>query len=137
MPDTRVVKESSLYESEPHGDARTWFGNSVVEIETELSPADLLKNLKTMEEEMGRRRVKGKRWGSRIIDLDILFFDMQIIDKRNLKVPHPRLAERRFVLLPLSELAPQLIHPGLNLSVSQMLAKTKDRKKVQMMSASD
>ena len=137
MPKTRVVKESSLYESEPNGDAKTWFGNSVVEIETELSSSDLLKRLKQIEADMGRKRVKGKRWGSRIIDLDILFFDMETIDKRNLKVPHPRLASRRFVLVPLSELAPQLIHPGLNLSVSEMLATTKDTKKVHMMAASD
>ena len=136
-PKTRVVKESSLYESEPHGDAKTWFANSVVEIETELPPPDLLKRLKQIEEEMGRKRVKGKRWGSRIIDLDILFFDMETIDKRNLKIPHPRLAVRRFVLVPLSELAPQLIHPGLNQSVSEMLATTKDTKKVHMMAATD
>ena len=137
LPKTRVVKESSLYESEPHGDAKTWFGNSVVEIETEISPTDLLKQLKKIEESMGRKRVKGKRWGSRIIDLDILFFDMEIIDKRNLKIPHPRIPERRFVLAPLSELAPQLVHPALNASVSELLAKTKDVKKVHMMGAGD
>jgi 7,8-dihydro-6-hydroxymethylpterin-pyrophosphokinase len=92
---TRVVKESSLYESEPHGDAKTWFANSVLEI------------------------------------------DMEIIEKRNLKVPHPRLAERRFVLLPLSELAPQMIHPSLGISVSEMLAKVRDDKKVHLMSAAE
>jgi 2-amino-4-hydroxy-6-hydroxymethyldihydropteridine diphosphokinase len=135
LPKSRVVKESSLYESEPHGDAKTWFGNSVVEIETELNPADLLKHLKKIEADMGRKRVKGKRWGSRIIDLDILFYDNEMIDKRNLKVPHPRLPQRRFVLVPLSELAPQLIHPGLNVSVSELLATTKDRKKIHMMRA--
>ena len=133
LPTTRVVKESSLYESEPHGDAKTWFGNSVVEIETELAANDLLKRLKAIEEKMGRKRVKGKRWGSRIIDLDILLYDNEIIDKRNLKVPHPRLTERRFVLVPLSELAPQLIHPALNVSVSEILAKSKDQKKVHLM----
>jgi len=134
---TRVVKESSLYESEPHGDAKTWFGNSVVEVETELAPLDLLKRLQQIEADMGRRRVKGKRWGSRIIDLDILFYDNETIEKRNLKVPHPRLPQRRFVLVPLSELAPQLIHPGLNVSVSELLATTKDTKKIHMMGASD
>jgi 2-amino-4-hydroxy-6-hydroxymethyldihydropteridine diphosphokinase len=133
LPTTRVVKESSLYESEPHGDAKTWFGNSVVEIETDLAANDLLKRLKGIEEKMGRKRVKGKRWGSRIIDLDILLYDNEIIDKRNLKVPHPRLTERRFVLVPLSELAPQLIHPALNVSVSEILAKSKDQKKVHLM----
>ena len=137
LPKTRVVKESSLYESEPHGNATRWFGNSVVEVETELIPTDLLKRLKQIEEEMGRKRVKGKRWGSRIIDLDILFYNNEIIAKRNLKVPHPELPNRRFVLVPLSELAPQLIHPGLNASVSELLATTKDRKKIHMMGADD
>lgn len=133
LPKTRVVKESSLYESEPHGDAKTWFANSVIEVETELNAAELLKKLQAIEEDMGRKRLKGKKWGSRVIDLDILLFDMEIIEKRNLKVPHPRLAERRFVLLPLSELAPQLIHPALGQSVSELLATVKDTKKIQMM----
>jgi 2-amino-4-hydroxy-6-hydroxymethyldihydropteridine diphosphokinase len=137
LPKTRVVKESSLYESEPHGNATRWFGNSVVEVETELIATDMLKRLKQIEEEMGRKRVKGKRWGSRIIDLDILFYNNEIIAKRNLKVPHPELPNRRFVLVPLSELAPQLIHPGLNASVSELLATTKDRKKIHMMGAED
>jgi 2-amino-4-hydroxy-6-hydroxymethyldihydropteridine diphosphokinase len=132
LPNTRVVKESSLYESEPHGNAKTWFANSVVEVETEFGGADLLKRLKAIEAAMGRKRVSGKRWGSRIIDLDILLFDMELIEKRNLKVPHPQLQNRRFVLIPLSELAPQLIHPGLHLSVSTLLATTKDTKKVQL-----
>ena len=135
LPDTKVIKESSLYESEPHGDAKTWFGNSVVEIETELGAPDLLKRLKSIEETMGRKRVKGKRWGSRIIDLDILFYNNEIIDKRNLKVPHPRLPSRRFVLVPLSELAPQFVHPALNATVSEMLATIKDPKKVHLMPA--
>jgi 2-amino-4-hydroxy-6-hydroxymethyldihydropteridine diphosphokinase len=133
LPNTRVVKESSLYESEPHGDARTWFANSVVEIETELGSAELLKRLKAIETAMGRKRVKGKRWGSRVIDLDILFYDMEIIAKRNLKVPHPRLPSRRFVLVPMSELAPQLIHPALSVSISELLATCKDTKKIHMM----
>jgi 2-amino-4-hydroxy-6-hydroxymethyldihydropteridine diphosphokinase len=133
LEETRVVKESSLYESEPHGNAKTWFANSVIEIETELAPPDLLKCLKAIEATMGRRRVKGKRWGSRVIDLDIIFFNNEIINKRNLKVPHPRLQKRRFVLVPLSELAPQLIHPSLNATVSQLLATVKDDKGIHMM----
>jgi 2-amino-4-hydroxy-6-hydroxymethyldihydropteridine diphosphokinase len=133
LPDTRVVKESSLYESQPHGNAKTWFANSVVEIETEIGAAELLKHLKAIEAKMGRKRVKGKRWGSRVIDLDILFYDMEIIEKRTLRIPHNRMPERRFVLLPLSELAPQLIHPSLNLSVSEMLATVKDPKRIHLM----
>jgi 2-amino-4-hydroxy-6-hydroxymethyldihydropteridine diphosphokinase len=133
LPDTRIVKESSFYESEPHGDARTWFVNGAIEIETDLTPENLLKKLKGVESAMGRKRVKGKRWGSRIIDLDILFFGPLVLRKRTLKVPHPEVPNRRFVLLPLSELAPQLIHPVLQVSVSDLLASAKDTKKVGLM----
>src|SRR6185503_5559800 len=135
LPNTRTLKHSSLYESEPHGDAKTWFVNAVAEVETESSADDLLKKLKAIEATMGRKRVKGKKWGSRVIDLDILFFDKEVIDKRNLKVPHPELQNRRFVLLPLSELAPQLIHPKLNLTVSELMAGLKDQKKVHLLRA--
>jgi 2-amino-4-hydroxy-6-hydroxymethyldihydropteridine diphosphokinase len=130
LPGTRVVRASSLYESEPLGDAKTWFVNSVIEIETELTPEALLKRLLAIEEAMGRKRVKGKRWGSRIIDLDILLFDQEVVDKRNLKIPHPELHKRRFVLLPLAELAPQVIHPQLGQSISTLLAIVKDTKRV-------
>jgi 2-amino-4-hydroxy-6-hydroxymethyldihydropteridine diphosphokinase len=82
---------------------------------------------------MGRKRVKGKRWGSRIIDLDILFYGSLVLRKRALKLPHPELANRRFVLLPLSELAPQLVHPVLQVTVSDLLTSVKDPKKVALM----
>ena len=132
LPTTRVVRASSLYESEPLGDAKTWFVNNVLEIETEFEPEELLKRTRAIEASMGRKRVKGKRWGSRIIDLDILLFDNEIINKRTLKVPHPELQNRRFVLAPLSELAPQLVHPKLSVSVSELLAGVKDTKKIHL-----
>jgi 2-amino-4-hydroxy-6-hydroxymethyldihydropteridine diphosphokinase len=130
LPGTRVVRASSLYESEPLGDAKTWFVNSVIEIESELTAEALLKKLQAIEEAMGRKRVKGKRWGSRIIDLDILLFDQDVIGKRTLKIPHPEMHKRRFVLLPLAELAPQVIHPQLGQSISTLLATVKDAKRV-------
>jgi len=133
LPGTRVVRASSLYESEPLGNAKTWFVNSVIEVDTDLGPEVLLKKLKAIEEAMGRKRVKGKRWGSRIIDLDILLFDEDIIDKRTLKIPHPEMHKRRFVLLPLAELAPQVVHPQLGQTVSTMLATVKDDKRVVLM----
>jgi 2-amino-4-hydroxy-6-hydroxymethyldihydropteridine diphosphokinase len=133
LPGTRVVRASSLYESEPLGNAKTWFVNSVIEVETELGPEVLLKKLKAIEEAMGRKRVKGKRWGSRIIDLDILLFDQDVVDKRTLKIPHPEMHKRRFVLLPLAELAPQVVHPQLGQTVSTMLATVKDDKRVVLM----
>ena len=130
LPATRIVKASSFYESEPLGDAKRWFVNGVVEIETEFTAEQLLRRFKGIERAMERRRVRGKRWGSRIIDLDILFFDNEIIERRTLKVPHPELPKRRFVLLPLSELVPSLEHPQLGATVSELLAKLTDAKKV-------
>jgi 2-amino-4-hydroxy-6-hydroxymethyldihydropteridine diphosphokinase len=133
LPSTRVSRASSLYESEPLGDAKTWFVNSVIEIETDLPADALLRKLKAIEQAMGRKRVKGKRWGSRVIDLDILFADNDVVAKRSLKLPHPELHKRRFVLLPLAELAPQLVHPQLGQSVSALLATVKDDKRVMLL----
>lgn len=133
LPETRIMRKSSLYESEPHGNAKTWFVNAVIEVETEFTAAELLKKLKAIEEAMGRKRVKGKRWGSRIIDLDILFFDSEVLQTRTLKIPHPEVAKRKFVLLPLAEVAPQLQHPELSQTVSQILATAKDPKRVTLM----
>jgi len=130
LPETRIVKASSLYESEPLGNAKTWFVNSALEIETEFEADELLKRTKAIETAMGRKRVKGKRWGSRIIDLDLLLFDSQTVNKRNLKIPHPEMHKRRFVLLPLSELAPHITDPQLGSTISELLGGMKDPKKV-------
>ena len=81
LPDTRVLKESSLYESEPLGDAKEWYVNGAVEIETKFKPDMLLKKFKNIERAMGRKKVK-KRWGARIIDLDILLYDSAVVKKR-------------------------------------------------------
>jgi len=133
LPATRIMKASSLYESEPLGDAKTWFVNNVLEIETEFEPDELLKRTRAIEAAMGRKRVKGKRWGSRIIDLDLLLFDNQTVSKRTLKIPHPEMHKRRFVLLPLSELAPHVTHPQLGAAISELLGGLKDPKKVMLM----
>jgi 2-amino-4-hydroxy-6-hydroxymethyldihydropteridine diphosphokinase len=133
LPATRIVRASSLYESEPLGDAKTWFVNSVIEIETDMPVEPLLKKLKAIEAAMGRKRVKGKRWGSRIIDLDILLSDQEVVEKRSLKVPHPEMHKRRFVLLPLAELAPHVVHPQLGQTVSSLLANVKDAKRVTLL----
>ena len=133
LPDTRIVRASSLYESEPLGDAKTWFVNSAIEVETGLTTDQLLKKLKAIEEAMGRKRVKGKRWGLRIIDLDILLTDGEVIEKPSLKVPHPEMHKRRFVLMPLAELAPHVVHPQLGQTVSALLAGVKDQKRVSLL----
>jgi 2-amino-4-hydroxy-6-hydroxymethyldihydropteridine diphosphokinase len=130
---TKVVRASSLYESEPLGDAKTWFVNAVVEAETELTVEAFLKATQAIEQAMGRKRVKGKRWGSRVIDLDILLWNQDVVKKRNLKVPHPEMHKRRFVLLPLAELGPQVIHPIIGESVSTLLASVDDSKRVTLL----
>ncbi|MEO2167139.1 MAG: 2-amino-4-hydroxy-6-hydroxymethyldihydropteridine diphosphokinase [bacterium] len=133
LPDTRILRKASLYESEPHGNAKTWFYNSACELETELSPQDLLKSLLEIETVMGRRRVKGKKFGSRVIDLDLLFYENIVLNGRKLKLPHPRLTKRRFVLLPLAEIAPQHNHPESGQTISQLLATSDDNKKVTLL----
>lgn len=127
IPDTRIVRQSSIYETEPMGDLKGAFLNGVIEVETEIPAEVLMRRMLALERIMGRKRVKGRKqtrgkYRPRIIDLDLLFFNKETIDTRVLKVPHPRLHERRFVLAPMSELAPALIHPKLNASISEMLA---------------
>lgn len=134
LPKTRIVKLSSLYESEPLGDAKNWYVNGVIEIETEFSPPQLLQRLQKIELEMGRKKTPDtKKWASRKIDLDLLLFDNQTVDSRTLKVPHPELHNRRFVLLPLCELAPHLTHPRLGATIAELLATLKDDKRVMLL----
>lgn len=132
LADTHVTGKSSLYESEPHGKARNWFLNGVIEISTELEAAPLLKELQKIEKALGRKRDASKTSVSREMDLDILLFDHDTIKTRTLKVPHPEMANRKFVLLPLAELAPAFIHPVSGESVSSLLAATGDPKKVML-----
>jgi 2-amino-4-hydroxy-6-hydroxymethyldihydropteridine diphosphokinase len=127
LPTARVTRESSLYESEPHGRSRKWFLNGVVELVTEAEARDLLKSLQQIETEMGRK--KDPASVSRIIDLDILLFDREVINSKSLKVPHPEIPNRRFVLFPLSELVPAFKHPVLDVTVSTMLVTTRDDKR--------
>jgi len=131
LPDTKVIKESSLYESEPLGDAKEWYVNGAIQIETRFKPDALLLKFKNIERAMGRKKVK-KRWGSRIIDLDILLYDGLILKKKNLQIPHPEIQNRKFVLVPLSEIAPQVIHPELGVSISELLINVNDNKKVHL-----
>jgi 2-amino-4-hydroxy-6-hydroxymethyldihydropteridine diphosphokinase len=107
-----LVEQSALRETDPVGvvDQPT-FLNGVVALDTTLSPKELLETLLRVERELGRTR-DGKRWGPRTIDLDLLVHGAEIVDEPALRVPHPRLHERRFVLEPLAELAPDLDIPG-------------------------
>jgi 2-amino-4-hydroxy-6-hydroxymethyldihydropteridine diphosphokinase len=91
----------------------------------------LLKKFKNIERAMGRKKVK-KRWGARIIDLDILLYDSAVVKKKNLTIPHPEMPTRKFVLIPLSEIAPQVIHPELGVTISELLINVKDDKKIHL-----
>lgn len=136
LPDTRVVRQSSLYETEPVGEIKGAFLNGAVEVETELAADALMRRLLAIERTMGRKRAGGRKpprrtvYRPRVIDLDLLFFDKETINTRTLQVPHPRLHERRFVLAPMAELAPALIHPKLNASISDLLASLKSPHRV-------
>ena len=124
LPDTRVIKESSLYESEPLGESKDWYINGAIEIETKFKPDALLEKFKNIERAMGRKKVK-KRWGARIIDLDILLYDAAVVKKKTLRIPHPELPNRKFV-------APQVIHPELGVTISELLINVKDEKKIHL-----
>jgi 2-amino-4-hydroxy-6-hydroxymethyldihydropteridine diphosphokinase len=97
-----------------------WFVNGVVSLETSMGPGELLGFLLSVEKMMGRLREE--KWGPRTIDLDILFYGDQILEEADLRIPHPRLQERRFVLVPLRDVAPDLVHPVLGKPVSRILA---------------
>src|SRR5271167_4845797 len=111
----RVTRESSLYETEPVDARGGWFLNCVVEAETDLMPRQLMNALLAIERSLGRRREPG--WEgpreARTIDIDILIFGLSVVETPELKIPHPRMADRRFVLVPFAEIAPNVEHPVL------------------------
>jgi 2-amino-4-hydroxy-6-hydroxymethyldihydropteridine diphosphokinase len=121
----RVRRQSSLYATEPvGGPPQGWFLNAVVEAETDWMPLRLLHALQRIERGLGRRRSVSS--GPRTLDLDVLFYGSSIIHSRELDVPHPRLAQRRFVLAPLAELAPTLSHPVFHRTIAELLAENAD-----------
>jgi 2-amino-4-hydroxy-6-hydroxymethyldihydropteridine diphosphokinase len=120
----RILRESSLYETEPQDlTHQPWFLNQVVEAETALFPMQLLGRVLKIEKELGRRRVIEK--GPRTLDIDILLYHRFVIDSPVLVVPHPRMHERRFVLAPMAELAPDLRHPVTRQTMRELLGRIK------------
>ena len=126
----RIVKRSAMYETEPVGFRdQHWFLNCVAECETQLMPRQLVRAAQRIERGMGRRR-DGTRNAPRNIDIDVLLFGTTKMRTSELEIPHPRMAERKFVLAPLAEIAPSLRHPTLHLTAAELLAATSDRSQV-------
>jgi len=128
----KVVSLSSVYETEPWGfNTSETFLNAVIEVGTELSPSGVLGAILMIETLLGRTRGE-KQYSSRVIDIDILLYNDLIVNEVSLKIPHPLLHERMFVLVPLCEIAPQLIHPVLNVTVATLLTSCMDMSLVRL-----
>jgi 2-amino-4-hydroxy-6-hydroxymethyldihydropteridine diphosphokinase len=126
----KILKVSSLYETEPVGDSRqNWFVNGCLKIETSLQPRRLLVNLKDIEKKLKKEKTL-IHWGPRTIDLDILLYDNLELKRKDYVIPHPEMHKRAFVLIPLMELEPNLIHPTKKKSILQLLADLKRPKAV-------
>jgi len=128
-----VLRRSSLYRTQPVGVAEQgWFVNGVIEIRTSLSSRSLLDALLMVEDAMGR--IRTVRWGPRLIDIDILLYGQAVVDEHDLIIPHPRLHTRRFVLVPLSEIAPHAVHPAFGVSVGGLMERLEDTSTVEWLS---
>ncbi len=135
LPETRLAMVSSLYDTEPVGELdQPNFLNAVAQLETELTARQLLWNLLLVERRLGRVRSGGARYGPRTIDLDLLLYGNLVLDEPNLRLPHPELHRRAFVLVPLCELDPNIIHPVLGETAHDLLAKIESRPVVKRMS---
>jgi 2-amino-4-hydroxy-6-hydroxymethyldihydropteridine diphosphokinase len=125
----RIVQISSFYETEPVDYlGQPWFLNAVIQTQTDLPPHELLSTLSNIEVQMGSKKPFAK--GPRLIDLDILLYSDDTIDTADLQVPHPRMLQRNFVLVPLAEIAPKLRHPSWSASAADLLAHSPDSSQV-------
>jgi 2-amino-4-hydroxy-6-hydroxymethyldihydropteridine diphosphokinase len=125
LPEAKVVWYSSVYETDPWGmKDQPKFLNAVAELETTLQPPGLVRELKRIEQSLGRR--EGPKWGPREIDLDILLYDGLVFSDETVTVPHPELEHRKFVLLPLNEIAPDLVHPISGMTIGELAKQCRD-----------
>ena len=121
----KIISRSSFYQTEPFGGVQQdWFINSAVKIKTDLPPMNLLSALLNIESVMGRSREE--KWGPRLIDLDLLFYDNLILRKKGLTLPHPEIQKRKFVLIPMDEIAENFIHPTLKKTIKTLLQESPD-----------
>jgi len=124
----RITRQSSVYESEPWGfHADKAFLNQVIRIESELDPSRILRQILAIETMLGRTRNLGQRYSSRLIDIDILFYNDEIIENDHLVIPHKGIPDRMFTLIPLSELDGSLIHPGSHKTITELIHDCKDQ----------
>lgn len=124
-----VNASSQIYESTPwRVDGQDNYLNQILEVRTSLSARGVLESTRKIENDLGRVRIE--KWGERLIDIDIIFFNNDIIETADLCIPHKHMHERNFVLIPLNEIAPMLIHPKYNKTVSELLNQSKDTEKV-------
>jgi len=117
----KIIRSSTLYETEPWGKKdQKWFVNAVIEAKISIEPIELLRVCQSIEEIMGRRREHEEKWGSRTIDIDILFYGDKIIKNDFLQIPHKFVHQRSFVLVPMLEIAADFIHPVLKKSIAEL-----------------
>jgi len=130
-----ILLSSSLYETEPvKMSGETWFFNQAIEVETDMTPTDLLAWIKETEKKMGRDLTE--KFKARVIDVDILLAEDSVIRTDELQIPHPKLAERNFVLVPLAEIAPEIIHPILKKKIRDLLLESEDPHSVRIINDS-
>ncbi len=126
-----ILQKSRIYESTPWAvENQNNYLNQVIKIESTFTANEVLSSVLTIEEKMGR--VRNERWGERIIDIDILFYNEEIIEKEGLFIPHIHIQKRRFVLVPLNDVAPDFIHPKYNKTISVLLKECNDNEKVEV-----
>ena len=131
IPGVKLLRSSPLYRTEPVGpQEQAWFINAVAEVRSDLSPRKLFSALKETERRMGRSA--GTKWGPRVIDLDLLLYGQEVVQEGGLVIPHQEMHRRRFVLVPLCELASYAIHPAFGVSVCGLLDRLTDPARVEL-----